>query len=61
MGTISIPGSGQGIMEIYEEQNGETLFPGRILSISAGGLLLLGYVIAVYRYFRDRSGNVSQE
>jgi len=61
MGTISIPGSSQGIMEIYQEQSEETLFPGRILSISAGGLLLLGYVIAIYRYFRDRSGNVSQE
>jgi hypothetical protein len=60
MGTISIPGSNQGIMEIYEGQNGETLLPGRILSISAGGLLLFGYAIALYRYFKDRSGNVSQ-
>jgi len=61
MGTISIPGSSQGIMEIYEGQNTETFLPGRILSISAGGLLLLGYVVAIYRYFKDRSGNVSQE
>jgi len=61
MGTISIPGSSQGIMEIYEGQNTETFLPGRILSISAGGLLLLGYLIAIYRYFKDRSGNVSQE
>jgi hypothetical protein len=48
-------------MEIYEAQNVETVLPGRILSISAGGLLLLGYVVALYRYFKDRSGNVSQE
>ena len=61
MGTISIPGSSQGIIEIYVGQNDETFLPGRILSISAGGLLLFGYVIAVYRYFRDRSGNVSRE
>jgi len=61
MGTLSIPGSVQGITDIYEGQNTETILPGRILSISAGGLLLLGYVIAVYRYFKDRSGNVSQE
>jgi len=61
IGTLSIPGSSQGIMEIYEGQNAETVLPGRILSISAGGLLLLGYVVALYRYFKDRSGNVSQE
>jgi hypothetical protein len=61
MGTISIPGSAQGIMEIYEGQNEETFLPGRILSISAGGLLLLGYVIALYRYYKNRSGNVSGE
>jgi hypothetical protein len=61
MGTISIPGSVQGIIEFYVEQNEETFLPGRILSISAGGLLLLGYVIALYRFFKDRSGNVSQE
>jgi len=61
MGTLSIPGSVQGIADIYEGQNTGTLLPGRILSISAGGLLLLGYVVAVYRYFKDRSGNVSQE
>jgi hypothetical protein len=48
-------------MEIYEGQNTETFLPGRILSISAGGLLLLGYVIALYRYLKDRSGNFSQE
>jgi Na+-transporting NADH:ubiquinone oxidoreductase subunit NqrD len=61
MGALSIPGSAQGIIEIYEGQNAETFLPGRILSISAGGLLLLGYIIALYRYFRDRSGNVSEE
>jgi len=61
IGTISIPGSSQGIMEIYEGQNTDTFLPGRILSISAGGLLLLGYVVAIYRYFKDRSGNVTQE
>ena len=61
MGAISIPGSSQGIMEIYEGQNARTFLPGRILSISAGGLLLFGYIIALYRYFRDRSGNVSEE
>jgi hypothetical protein len=61
MGTLSIPGSVQGIMEIYKGQNAEIFLPGRILSISAGGLLLLGYIIAFYRYFRNRSGNVSEE
>jgi len=61
MGALSIPGSVQGIAEIYKGQNAETFLPGRILSISAGGLLLLGYLIALYRYFRNRSGNVSEE
>ena len=59
MGTISIPGSVYGIVEIYKGQNTESILPGRILSISAGGLMLLGYVIALYRYFKNRSGNVS--
>jgi Na+-transporting NADH:ubiquinone oxidoreductase subunit NqrD len=61
MGAISIPGSVQGIMEIYEGQNAKTFLPGRILSISAGGLLLFGYIIALYRYFKNRSGNISEE
>jgi Na+-transporting NADH:ubiquinone oxidoreductase subunit NqrD len=61
MGTLSIPGSVQGIMELYEVRDTETFVPGRILSISAGGLLLLGYAIALYRYIRDQSGGVSEE
>jgi len=61
MGTLSFPGSVQGIMEIYEGQSARTFLPGRILSISAGGLLLFGYIIALYRYFKNRSGNVSEE
>jgi hypothetical protein len=61
MGSVSIPGSAQGIIEIYEGQNAETFLPGRLLSISSGGLLLLGYVIALYRYFGNRTGNISEE
>jgi hypothetical protein len=61
MGTLSVPGSVYGIMEIYKGQNEQTFLPGRILSISAGGLLLLGYVMALYRYYKNRSGNVSGE
>jgi hypothetical protein len=58
MGTISFPGGIQGIVEVFEAREGDSFVPVRFLSASAGGLLLLGYGIALFRYFRERSGNI---
>ena len=59
MGTLSIPGGIQGIAEVFDSGEG-SFIPLRFLSASAGGLLLLGYGIALFRYFRERNGNVPQ-
>jgi hypothetical protein len=58
MGSLSIPGGTWGIIEIFSfGEDGEGFFPIRILSVSAGGLLLLGFGIAVFRYFRSETSN----
>jgi hypothetical protein len=59
LGTLSIPGGAQGIVEILGSADKDAFVPARILSASAGGLLLLGYGTALYRYFRERSHGVS--
>jgi len=60
MGTLSFPGGVQGIVELFNSQE-DSFVPVRLLSASAGGLLLLGYVVALYRYFRERNGSVPEE
>jgi len=55
MGTLSLPGGAEGVIELFD--SGETAFvPARLLSAASGGLLLLGYVTALFRYLRERSG-----
>ena len=56
IGTISIPGGIQGIRELYNGQEADNYIPVRIFSVSSGGLLLLGYGTALYRYFRELNG-----
>ena len=60
MGTLSFPGGSQGIMELFESREGDAFVLVRLLSTSAGGLLLLGYVTALYRFFRERNGGISE-
>jgi len=60
MGTLSFPGGIQGIVEIFDSGDKNSFIPIRFLSASAGGLVLLGYGIALFRYFRERNGHVSQ-
>jgi hypothetical protein len=55
MGTLSLPGNNE-IIEFFNGDRSQGLLPVQIFSVSGGGLLLLGYAIAVYRYFRERSG-----
>jgi hypothetical protein len=56
LGTISFPGSAQGVIEVIGSGEGNGFIPVRILSASAGGLLLFGYGISLYRYYRERNG-----
>jgi hypothetical protein len=49
MGSVSFPGGVQGIVEI--SGHGE-FFPVRIFAVSGGGLLILGYGVSLFRYFR---------
>lgn len=60
MGTLSFPGGVQGILEIFTSRETNSFLSVRFLSASAGGLLLLGYGTAVFRYFRDSSGGISR-
>ena len=60
-GTLSFPGSAQGIVELFGDPGAETFVPLRILSVSAGGFLFLGYGTALYRYFKEKNGSVSDE
>jgi len=60
MGTISFPGGVQGIVEVFDVRQDNAFVPIRFLAASAGGLVLLGYGTALFRYFRERSGNTPQ-
>ena len=61
IGTISIPGSVQGIVELFGGRDADAFVPARVLSVSAGGFLLLGYGTALYRYFREQNTGASEE
>jgi hypothetical protein len=58
MGTLSLPGGFQGIVELFSARDPEAFVPLRILSVSGGGLLLFGYSTALYRYFREQNGGI---
>ncbi|MDR3303495.1 MAG: hypothetical protein LBS86_03700 [Treponema sp.] len=49
---LSLPGGPRGIIELAYD--GEFIVPMRIFSRSAGGLILLGYGIALFQSFRKR-------
>jgi hypothetical protein len=51
--SLSLPGGVRGIVEIFKAE-GEGFFPVRIISMSSGGLLLLGYGIALFHRRRSR-------
>lgn len=52
MGSISFPGGVRGIVEISGGEYGG-FFPVRIFAVSGGGLLILGYGVSLFRYFRS--------
>ena len=57
MGTLSFPGGPEGIMELFSDGGTDSIALLRILSVSSGGLLLFGYIIALFRYFKESSGS----
>jgi len=61
MGTLSIPGGLQGVMELFNIAEPGSFAPLQILSVSGGGLLLLGYATSLYRYLKERSGGISRD
>jgi hypothetical protein len=48
--TLSLPGSSRGITPLFVFEEG--FLPIRLVASSAGALLLLGYGVGLYRYFR---------
>ena len=58
MRTLSFPGGPEGLMELFPFGEKETILPVQIMSMSSGGLLLLGYCIALFRYFKERNGSI---
>ena len=53
LGTLSIPSAAHGIRELFNREDSNTIIPAQIISVSSGGLLLLGYGTALYRYVRE--------
>jgi Na+-transporting NADH:ubiquinone oxidoreductase subunit NqrD len=53
MGCLSLPGGLEGIHEFFSGDGTPGFIPIRILAASSGGLLILGYGVALYRLFRN--------
>jgi hypothetical protein len=53
MGSLSFPGGPGGIVEFFSADSGEGFLPIRVLSVSSGGLLLLGYIVALFYHYRE--------
>jgi hypothetical protein len=49
--SLSLPGGSQGIVLLFSFE-GEAFLPIRLVAASSGALLLLGYGMGLYRYFR---------
>jgi hypothetical protein len=58
--SLSLPGGTRGIVA-FPGGAEASFFPVRIAASSAGGLLILGYGLALYRHFRGRSGGGEAE
>lgn len=54
--SLSLPvGEGPGIVELFKDDDGTSLFPIRILASTGGALLLLGYGVALFHHLRKSS------
>jgi hypothetical protein len=54
-GSFSVPGGQQGITELFSFV-GSRFFPVQVISSSSGGLLLLGYALALFRRLQHQHG-----
>ena len=59
MGTLTFPGGPAGITELFNVKDSDAFVLLPAFSVSAGGLLLLGYATAIYRYFGENNGGIS--
>ncbi|MDR3333520.1 MAG: hypothetical protein LBT13_01340 [Treponema sp.] len=50
--SLSLPGGATGIISLVDGANGESLLPIKVLSTSAGALVLFGYGVAIFRNLR---------
>jgi len=53
--SLSLPGGTQGIILLFSFKT-ESFLPIHLIASSAGALLLLGYLLGLYRYFRVKYG-----
>ncbi|MDR0457006.1 MAG: hypothetical protein LBH20_10035 [Treponema sp.] len=53
--SLSLPGGSHGIVLLFSFKT-ESFLPIRLIASSAGALLLLGYFLGLYRYFRAQYG-----
>jgi hypothetical protein len=51
--SLSFPGGPLGIVKVFSSGD-EIFLPVRLITSSAGALLIMGYGIGIYRYFRER-------
>lgn len=51
--SLSLPGGSQGIILLFS-LNKKSFLPVCVISASSGALLLFGYILGLYRYFRSR-------
>jgi Na+-translocating ferredoxin:NAD+ oxidoreductase RnfE subunit len=56
--SLSLPGGAKGIVLIFSFDS-ESFFPVHLIAFSSGALLLLGYLLGMYRYFKMK--NMPQE
>ena len=52
MGSLSFPGGIWGVHEIFSAADNGGFFPVKILSVSAGGFIILGFGITIFRRLR---------
>ena len=62
IGSLSFPGGSYGIIEIFSpREDGEGFVPIRLLSASAGGLLILGLCVSAFQYLKNQISHREDE
>jgi hypothetical protein len=54
LGSLSLPGGAGGITEFISAGDDNGFFPVRLIAVTGGGFLFLGYIVAAYRFLRSR-------